>query len=389
MKKYLLIGFLILLIIGGYFYSRPVPAVLPVNQIPIVPRTEPGVLKWPEFGQAALGADDYGLLAAQGSNKPVPIGSITKIITALAVLKQKPLSPGEQGPTITLNSADVELFNYYYLNNGSVTKVAAGQQITQLHALQALLIPSSNNMADSLAKWAFGSMEAYLKYANDMVKQMGLANTTVGDTNGFSDTTISTAADVVKLGIAAIDNPIIAQIVRQPTAQIPVSGIINNTNFMLGKNGVVGIKTGNTEKAGGCYLFASERSLSGKKITLVGAFLNAPSLVDAINATGPLADSADTNFQQVTVLKKGQVMGTYDSPWGESVKYSVSKDISLFAWKGAEIKVINNASSIPPPADTGTNVGTVTVESGSQRSAAHLKLENELPSPSWHWRLLH
>lgn len=388
MKKYLLIVVIAMLIGGGYFYSRPVPAVLPVNQIPIVPRTEPGVLKWPEFGQAALGADDYGLLAAQGSNKPVPIGSITKIITALAVLKQKPLSPGEQGPTITLNSADVELFNYYYLNNGSVTKVAAGQQITQLHALQALLIPSSNNMADSLAKWAFGSMEAYLKYANDMVKQMGLANTTVGDTNGFSDTTISTAADVVKLGIAAIDNPIIAQIVRQPTAQIPVSGIINNTNFMLGKNGVVGIKTGNTEKAGGCYLFASERSLSGKKITLVGAFLNAPSLVDAINATGPLADSADSNFQQVTVLKKGQFMGSYNSPWGESVKYSVSKDVSLFAWKGSDLKVINKAQNISSPAEAGARVGTVTVEAGQLSSAALLTLENKLPDPPWHWRLL-
>lgn len=388
MKKYLLIGVVVLLIIGGYFYTRPVPAVLPVNQIPIVPRTESGALRWPGFGQAAIGADGYGLLAAKGSDKPVPIGSVTKVITALAVLKQKPLSPGQQGPTITLNSADVELFNYYYLNNGSVAKVAAGQQITQLQALQALLIPSSNNMADSLAKWAFGSIEVYLKYANDMVKQMGLDNTTVGDTNGFSDTTTSTAADIVNLGIAAIDNPVIAQIVRQPTVQIPVSGTISNTNYMLGKNGVVGIKTGNTEKAGGCYLFASERSISGKQVTLVGAFLNAPSLADAINATGPLADSADSNFQQVTVLKKGQVMGSYDSPWGESVKYSVSKDVSLLAWKGSEIKVSNKAQKISSPAEADTRVGTVTVEAGRLRSAALLIIDKKLPGPSWHWRLL-
>lgn len=387
MKKYLLIVVVVLMIIGGYFYARPVPAVSPVDQIPIVPTMEPKALRWPGFGQAALGASNYGLLAAQGNQKPVPIGSVTKVITALAVLKHKPLSPGQPGPAITLNGSDVELFNYYYLNNGSVAKVAAGRQITQLQALQAVLIPSSNNMADSLAKWAFGSIEAYLKYANDMVKQMGLADTTVGDTNGFSDTTTSTASDVVNLGMAAIDNPVIAQIVRQPTAQIPVSGTINNTNFMLGKNGVVGIKTGNTEKAGGCYLFASERSLSGQKVTLIGAFLNAPNLVSAINATGPLADSADSNFQQVTVLKKGQVMGDYSAPWGESVKYSVSKDISLLAWKDSDIKVSSKAQNIPSPAEAGAGVGTVTVEAGRLKSAAALTLDKKLPGPSWHWRI--
>ena len=380
---------IVLVGIVTYLYVRPVPAVGPVSQIVAPPKTQAIVLPWPAADQAAIGAVGYGVLDSHNTATPVPIASIAKVITALAVLQQKPLAAGSPGPDITLDDTDLGYFNYYYLNDGSAAKVQVGEKLSEYQALQGMLIPSANNIADSLVRWAFGSPAAYAAYANKMIKDMGLANTAIGSASGFADDTTSTADDLVKIGIKALANPVIAQIVNQPTANIPVAGDIKNVNWLLGSQGVVGIKTGNTDKAGGCYLFAANRQIQGKTITMVGAVLGAPALNDAISASVPLLRASDTGFQEVTVIKKGQVLGSYTAPWDATAKAQASKDISLLVWNGKDIKVLNSLDSISAPAEAGAKAGTVTVQSGSLSGTSDVVLQQALPRPSWLWRILH
>lgn len=364
---------------------RPLPKVQPSLQLPDTPVPQSVSLPWPTGGQAALGAEGYGLLASHGAQQAAPIGSTAKIITALAVLRQKPIPAGGQGPTLTLTQADVDLFNSYYNQNGSVTNVAAGEQITEYQALESLLIPSSNNMADTLAVWAFGNKDAYLKYANQMVKNMGLSHTAIGDTNGFSDTTTSTANDLVELGMAAIKIPAIAKVVNETNAQIPVEGTIKNTNFLLGSDGIVGIKTGHTDKAGGNYVFAAKRDIKGHQITLVGAVLNQPSITDAIQSSPALISSAGDGFQLFTI-KKGQVLGTYNAPWGTSTSFKSAKELSVLVWKVSKVQLSSYPQNIGPmPADS--KVGGLMVSSLQQSASADLVLAKDLPGPSVLWRL--
>lgn len=377
----ILVGF------GVYSYFKPPPAVEPVRQIVSVPKTAAINLPWPGGGQAAIGAGGYGLLASHNTSSPVPIASIAKIITALAILKQKPISAGAQGATITFDSADVAFFNSYYTKDGSVEPVSDGEQITEVQGLQAMLLPSANNIADSMARWAFGSVDNYVSYANKMVKDMGLVNTRVGDASGFGDNTTSTADDLVKLGIAAINNPSIAQVVGQTSAQIPVAGMVNNLNFLLGQDGVIGIKTGNTDKAGGCYLFAAERHISGNSIKIVGAILAQPDLVSALRAALPIIRASDAGFTQVTVLHKGEALGYYQAPWGAISKVAAAKDLRLFAWKGSDINVSSDLDSIKAPTAAGSKIGNVTVHSNQQSASTDLLLSQDLPGPSWHWRI--
>ncbi len=61
-----------------------------------------------------------------------PIASVAKVMTAYAVLKQKPLSAGQQGPMITITAADVAIYNDYVAKDGSVAKVEQGEQISEL-----------------------------------------------------------------------------------------------------------------------------------------------------------------------------------------------------------------------------------------------------------------
>jgi D-alanyl-D-alanine carboxypeptidase (penicillin-binding protein 5/6) len=379
----------ILLAYGIYAYLRPVPAITPVTEIVAVPKTQAITLPWPASGQSAIGAAGYGVLDSHNATAPVPIASVSKVITALAVLKQKPISTGSQGETITLGSPDVDLFNYYYSKDGSVAKVNSGEQLTEVQALQTMLIPSANNMADSLATWAFGSVNGYVSYANKMVKDMGLKNTTVGDASGFGDVTTSTADDLVKLGIAALQNPVLAQIVSQPAAQVPVAGNIKNLNLLLGQDGFVGIKTGNTDHAGGCYLFASQRTVGGQQVTMVGAVLGQPNLTEALKSATPIIRASDSGFAQTTVLHKGQTLGYYQAPWGSAVQFKADKDVSVSAWKGQVIKIQNKATDVSSPAAFGTSVGTVSVTSGDKTEISNLVLSQDLPSPPWTWRLFH
>jgi D-alanyl-D-alanine carboxypeptidase (penicillin-binding protein 5/6) len=386
-RKYVLALFICLILVVSYLYLRPLPQVQPTNQTPAPSKAQVVTLPWPKAGQAALGAAGYGVLATHNTGAAVPIGSTAKIITALALLKQKPLAAGSQGPSLTLNSDDVALFNSYYSQGGSVTQVSAGEQITELQAMQSMLLPSSNNMADSLAKWAFGSVSAYTTYANRMVKNLGMKHTTVGDTNGFSDNTISSADDMVKLGLAAMKEPAITRVVSQTAADVPAAGTIKNLNILLGQDGIYGIKTGFTEKAGGCYLFAAQHTVDGQKVSYVGAVLNQPNLGEALNDAVPILDAADSGFTQVTPIHKGQLVAIYKAPWGVNARLVSSKDISVIRWKGQEIRIASQLDSISAPAKAGDSTGEINVISGERTSSARSVLATDLSGPSLGWRL--
>ncbi|MBX4190553.1 hypothetical protein KW794_00515 [Candidatus Saccharibacteria bacterium] len=377
----------ILLALTIFQFVRPLTEVSPQSQLPQPSPVQAVDIPWPAGGQSALGAKDYGLLALNGASSPVPIGSTAKVITALAILQKKPITANGQGAILTLTKGDVDLYNHYYSLNGSGTLVSAGEQITELQALQSMLIPSSNNMADTLAVWAFGDIDSYLAYANTMVKKdLKMNQTSIGDTNGFSDTTTSTADDLVRLGLAAMDNPVISKIVSQPTAEVPVAGILKNTNILLGSNGVIGIKTGHTDMAGGCYLFAADRSITGHTVTIVGAILGQPSLAVAISSAPSLLMASDAGFELTTIAHKDQTLGFYETAWGAKAQFQASKDLTLLIWRGAETKITSQLDS-SGAAKAGTTIGRITVSNLQQSTNTSLVLANNLQAPSPIWRL--
>lgn len=249
----------------------------PAKQAPQISTPIP----WPQYGQAAYGVAGNGVMAASKPPEPVPVASLAKVITALAVLKQKPLAVGEQGPLITITQKDIDLYTQYVAKSGAVVPIKLGEQISQYQAIQAMLMPSANNISDSLAAWAFGSQEAYNAYANQMVRELGLTDTTIADASGFSPQTKSTAQDMVQLGILYMQNPVLRGIITQTEAQIPFAGIIRNYNAVENQGGVKGIKVGDTDEAGRCFLVADIEA-GTNKVTSVTAVIGAPDLPTAI-----------------------------------------------------------------------------------------------------------
>jgi len=354
-------------------------------------QTQPQVapqLTWPPYGQSAIGTLDGGVIGTSGPQIPVPMASITKIVTALTVLEDKPLTQGQPGPTITLTSEDALLYNQYYAADGTVAKAEAGMQLTQYQLLQGMLISSANNYADTLAVWAYGSIDNYLNAAKAYLAEHQLTNTVVTDTSGFSAGSKSTAQDLVTLGKLAMSQAVVADIVSQKTAVIPNVGTLQNTNLLLGIDGVVGIKTGTTEEAGSCLLFAAKYTIGNTPVTIIGAALGGPNHPMLARDVATLLASAKAGFQEIKLASLNQQFAVYKAPWGAETKAITNKNTSVVAWPGTPVSQKVVASPLKP-SDNPNTIGSITFTAGGKTYNSDLVLEKPLKKPDLLWRLTH
>ena len=230
---------------------------------------------WPTHGQAAVQTGQSQVRAGPNQHA-APIASVAKVMTAYLVLRDHPLEPGEDGPTITLTDADVADTDRRRGQHESVVSIAAGEQLTELQALEALLLPSANNVAAVLARWDAGSADRFVARMNVAARSLGMTHTRYTDPSGYDDATVSTAADQVRIVDRAMLLPVFASIVATPSATLPVAGTVHNTDTLLGHDGFVGVKTGSDDAAGGCFAFRAIRWIDGKRTTITGVVLGQP-----------------------------------------------------------------------------------------------------------------
>jgi len=237
---------------------------------------------WPEYGQAAVQIGQSRIQAGPNQHA-APIASIAKVMTAYLVLHDHPLAVGEDGPTITLTDADVVDTDRRSRQRESVVPIVAGERLTERQALQALLLPSANNIAAVLARWDAGTIARFVERMNATARSLGMTRTRYTDPSGYDDATVSTAIDQLRIVDRAMRLPVFANIVATTSATLPVAGTVHNTNTLLGRNGFVGVKTGSDNAAGGCFAFRAIRLVHGKRTTITGVVLGQPGdeLIDA------------------------------------------------------------------------------------------------------------
>ncbi|WEO79219.1 D-alanyl-D-alanine carboxypeptidase [Cryobacterium sp. SO2] len=350
--------------------------------------TQPAVSPaWPAGGAGAIGAVGYdGVLGASGDQDSVPIASITKMVTSLVILQAKPLTGDDQGPIITFTDKDVDFYYDAIAENGSVAPVVSGMELSQREAFETMLLPSANNYSVSLAVWAFGSVDAYLTAAADFLTTNGLTGTTVADTSGISAQSVSSPADLVAIGKLVMANPVLASIVAMPSADIPTVGTVTNTNKLLGIDGVDGIKTGTTDEAGACLLFAVDVPVGDSTVTLVGVVLGGNTHPELNQSILALIDSVAPGFRQVVLVEEGTPFGTYTTPWGQSGQAVAETTETAVVWSDTPISTAVDIDKLAL-GDEGDPVGSVDVTVGTQTVTVPLVLDATLtdPGPFWRW----
>jgi D-alanyl-D-alanine carboxypeptidase (penicillin-binding protein 5/6) len=326
------------------------------------------------------------------------IGSVAKVMTALVVLDVKPLRAGEAGPTYTVTAADVQLLKQEQAQGGSTAPVSSGEVFTERQLLLALLLPSGNNIAETLAVWAGGTRAAFLAQLNARAASLGMAGTHFADPSGFDDATVSTSDDLVKLGVAALAQPALAEVVATQQATLPDGTVVTNLDGLLAtERGWLGIKTGSTNLAGGCLLFAARRTPAGSTdpadaITLVGAVLGQPTLDDALRAAKQAVDTGADQYAAVRAdTLRPQLTGTVTSPWGPSagVKLGpVASATAVVMRAGVPLSLSASATGATAPLASGTQVGTLVASAGTQEVVRwQVVTDTAVPAPDWTWLL--
>ncbi|OLC66311.1 MAG: hypothetical protein AUH69_07460 [Actinobacteria bacterium 13_1_40CM_4_65_12] len=382
---------LLLVVFLTFNYFRPVPAVAATASIPrasTISGTIP-TLPWPAVGSAAVGTSGLGLIATSGNETPAPAASVAKVMTALIILEDKPLKKTEQGPTILITDADVQVYQSEKAEQQSVVEVRTGEQLTEYQALQGLLIPSGNNIAFTLANWDAGSVAAFVVKMNKRAKALGLSHTTFADPAGAVAQTVSTPSDLMALGIVAMRQEALAQIVATSDAKLPVAGTVYNVDYALGQSGIIGIKTGSGLNFGANFLFAASANIGGFTITMFGCVMGQPTLDRAFAAAKALIAAMQPQLRVARVLSKYVAVGSYEPPWGGHSDLLSTANVDLVEWPGMIMRQSLRAPAlaIEKPVPPGTSEGALHIVLGDYSLDVPLTTSDPLYPPGRFWRL--
>jgi D-alanyl-D-alanine carboxypeptidase (penicillin-binding protein 5/6) len=334
-----------------------------------------------------------GMLVQTGSDQSVPIASMTKTITSLVLLAAHPLTATDDGPTITYTQNDVDILDQEQAEDGSWAPVVAGEQLTLKQSLEAMLLPSANNYALSLAIWNSGSVAAFVATANTWLSAHGFTNTHMTDPSGLDPGTVSNATDLVGIGKLVMANPVLAGIVGTTSVTLAGAGEVDNTNALLGTAGIDGIKTGWTDPAGHCLMFAASVKLHGHPVRLVGVVTGAPDYGSLWAAVPTLLQSVEAGFHDVTVAPTTTDYGSYRSAWGDAATLRSAQSGSMSVFSDAPITETVHTTPVTL-AKPGTVVGTVTYTSGTsasgrQKVTRDLTVSHAITDPGFWWRFTH
>jgi serine-type D-Ala-D-Ala carboxypeptidase (penicillin-binding protein 5/6) len=231
---------------------------------------------------AAIAVASSGqVLWSRDLNTEVPIASITKVMTALVVIRA-----GHLSRRITVPSA---VIGYVEEHDASSAGLRPGDTLTASQLLEALLLPSGADAAYTLAETYGPGLSAFIAKMNATAKLLGMTRTHFSNFDGLpypsGYSTYSTPANLLKLGRVAMTSAVFRSIVDRRSYRV-ASGSGHHAYFWANLNpllgvyrGAIGIKTGYTPAAGHCLLFEVTRG--GR--SFIGVNLDSPGVGTTVN----------------------------------------------------------------------------------------------------------
>ncbi|WP_119696447.1 hypothetical protein [Microbacterium halotolerans] len=356
-----------------------------ILESPEGPALEP---QWPTDGGAAVAAVGHTGEVASSSSDERPMASITKLVSVLMVLDQQPLEAGEQGPSYAFTWEDQNAYWGYASRGESRLEVPVDGSLTQYQMLQGVLLGSANNWIDRLVIETFGSVEEFAAQTPAWLEDHGLGSMTVVQPSGIDWDNTSSPADVARLGALALENPVVAEIVRQKEVELPGAGLVENSNPLIDDEGVVGLKTG-TLLNNANLVVAKEVESQGETVTVVASILGQPDNVSRDIVARTLLEDATTAATESTVVVPGETtVGTVTTAWGESADLVTPEDLSLVLWDGESAELTTTLSDVLGRG-AGDRVGEVNASGSFRDASVRVDLSGEISGPDLGWRLTH
>ncbi len=277
-----------------------------------------------------IDAESGRVLYEHNAYTKLPMASTTKIMTTLLAVERGNL---DKQFKVDDNAIKVE---------GSSMGLKSGDLVTLRALCFGMMLPSGNDAANATAVRIAGSIEKFVAMMNKRANELGLKSTHFVTPSGLDDYTddhYSTASDMAKLTAYALKNSIFAEICSTRSAKLkygnpPYERWLANTNKLMAScEGVIGVKTGFTDKARRCLVSACRRNGT----TLICVTLNDR------NDWADHSDLYDFGFSQYksvtlspeTKLFKAPLVGAEN----DTVTASCENEIKLRVYKDDEDKI--------------------------------------------------
>lgn len=377
----------VLVVVATIHWFTPIPRPTVSSSLPTslhLPGSAPS-LPWPADGSAAVAVVGGGALGHSGSAAAVPVAGLATVMTAYVVLHDHPLALAASGPTIPVTPDVLAAAQQEAATQQAVVPVAAGESLSELQVLEGLLVAQGNDMAILLADWDAGTTAAFVAKMNADAQQLGLASTRFTDPSGLASSTVSTPADLIRLGQAAMAVPVLAAIASLPQVTLPLAGTVYNLDFDLGTDGIEGIKTGSDSASGGCFLFAAHQSVDGQNVTVVGAVLGQGGyspVTTAVDQADTLVKAVFGSLRVYPELSPDRPVGQLTAPWAAAIPVVVSGTVPIAGWPGLTVPVSIRVPTLPTSLPAGSVVATLHIGSAT----ATLRATRSLAAPSPFWR---
>jgi serine-type D-Ala-D-Ala carboxypeptidase (penicillin-binding protein 5/6) len=429
--------------VAAWNVTRPLPSPSLVSSVR-KSTTVPGhaaPLPWPVVGQGAVSVPSTGYAAQSGPETSLPIASLTKMTTAVVVLRDHPIAPGGTGPVITITPGDANQYSVDLDNDESNIPLQTGETLTELQLLEALLTQSANDVAYTLAVWDAGSEPAFVTKMNALAASLGAQHTHYVDASGFDPQSVSTAADCLRIAAAGMSIPAFAEVVGMSTVTLPLVGTAHNIVSEIGSNGVIGIKSGYTSQAGGCMVLAADRTVFGRTVLVLSAVLDqvvpppkapAPTASSHSGSSSPssttttttapaggtdttttasaslaelqypllyagpiaekLLDAAESAVVPVRTASAGDSLASVVTRWNgqmHQVDAVATTGAWLIGWPGQKIAAAISFDKVAPGTRARARAGVAYYALGTQIESVPLTLTSTLPEPTTWWRVVH
>lgn len=355
----------------------------------------PAAAGWLDASEGPLAAPSSlepgdGLPVWANDDTPLPIASITKLVTALVGLEHAPLLEGDEGPVYTWTEADVARQDGYIAQDGVAFPIPVGSEVTMRQMLTLMLLPSANDFAAAYAGLTIGDEADFIASVASWAESNGLESLSLVEPTGMDEANVASAADVVRIGRLALANPVIAELTRLPSAELPWGiGEVENTNPLLTQlPGVVGLKTGRSSAAGFNLVTAQETTASGRPAVKLTAVLGRDSAAERARQSSALLTAMDGAPQPLQLVHPQELVGTATTVDGQTVELVAdgSADTVLLPGEAAERAVELGALQFGP---AGQAAGTIRATAPTGETEVPVVTATPLAEPDLWWRITH
>ncbi len=195
------------------------------------------------------------VLYEQNIHEPLPIASVTKVMTLLLVMEAVDDGRLSYDETVTTSSRAASM-------GGSQIWLEENEQMTVKELLKAAAVVSANDACAALAEHLCGTLEAFTAKMNERARELGAKNTQFADCSGLDDSGVSSAYDIALMSRELMmKHPDITQFttVWMDSLRGGESELVNTNRLIRFYNGATGLKTGTTSAAGYCLSATAER----------------------------------------------------------------------------------------------------------------------------------